>query len=203
MIRKENALLRLLMVDGGNQIAAAEMQQEAERFTALKEKGGAVVISASQLFPTPEHIAAQMVRLAEIEQGHKVLEPSAGTGRILDALPGGCKVTAVEIDTKLQEHLYNNHPKASLICGDFLKRGFLETFDRVIMNPPFKNGVDIKHILKAYDLLSPGGVLVALCAAGPRQREALLPLCDHWEQLPPRSFVGTNVNVLLLKIYKV
>ena len=43
-------------------------------------------VSAWQLFPTPPEIAAQMVTLAGIEPGHRVLEPSAGTGRLLDAI---------------------------------------------------------------------------------------------------------------------
>ena len=39
------------------------------------------------------------------------------------------------------------------------------------MNPPFDHGADIRHIDHARRKLNPGGRLVAICAAGPRQRE--------------------------------
>ena len=48
--------------------------------------------------------------------------------------------------------------------------------------------------------LKPGGKLVALCANGPRQREAFMNEAEHWEDLPAGSFreQGTNVNVALM-----
>ena len=49
--------------------------------------------------------------------------------------------------------------------------GELGTFDRIVMNPPFDHGADIRHIEHARGKLKPGGRLVAICAAGPRQRE--------------------------------
>lgn len=44
--------------------------------------------------------------------------------------------------------------------------------------------------------------LVALCANGPRQRQALQPLAAFWEDLPPGTFkkAETNVNVALVVI---
>lgn len=75
-------------------------------------------------------------------------------------------------------------------------------FDRIVMNPPFENGADIKHIEHARHLLKPGGRLVAICANGPRQRDRLMPLASHWEDLPPGTFkdAGTMVNTALLVI---
>jgi len=72
------------------------------------------------------------------------------------------------------------------------------------MNPPFERGADIGHIKHALGHLKPGGKLVALCADGPRQREALQPLTDTWETLPAGSFAsqGTGVNVAMLTITK-
>ena len=70
------------------------------------------------------------------------------------------------------------------------------------MNPPFKNGEDIKHIKHAAAMLKPNGLLVALCANGPRQANQLKPLADTWEPLPAGSFKdqGTAVSVVLLTI---
>jgi phospholipid N-methyltransferase len=61
-------------------------------------------VLAAQLFPTPAQLAAVMVELAQIEHGQEVLEPSAGTGAIVDAVrlamaegrAGRCAITAAE-----------------------------------------------------------------------------------------------------------
>ncbi len=42
----------------------------------------------------------------------------------------------------------------------------VQYYSRVIMNPPFSHGQDIRHILRAFSLLRPGGVLVAVCLNG-------------------------------------
>lgn len=64
----------------------------------------------------------------------------------------------------------------------------VQYYSRVIMNPPFSHGQDIRHILRAFSLLRPGGVLVAVCLNGPRQQEKLLPFSDVREELPRGTF---------------
>jgi hypothetical protein len=78
----------------------------------------------------------------------------------------------------------------------------LGTFDRIVMNPPFANATDIRHIEHARGKLAPGGRLVAICAAGPRQREQLAPIAADWIELPAGSFKeqGTNVNAAIVVI---
>jgi len=145
-----------------------------------------------------------MVELASIDHGNRVLEPSAGTGAILDALPGVdvCETTAVEIDAAIVRGVLTAHEGVhKLVCADFLEwPGELAKFDRIIMNPPFNGGADIKHIEHARTLLKPGGRIVALCANGPRQNEKLKPLADFWEELPAGTFAGTQVRAALLVI---
>lgn len=60
--------------------------------------------------------------------------------------------------------------------------------------------MDIKHINHAIGFLAPGGILVALCANGPRQQQEFQAYAEHWEDLPAGSFkeAGTNVNVALM-----
>lgn len=72
------------------------------------------------------------------------------------------------------------------------------------MNPPFENGADIRHIGHARTFLKPGGRLVAICANGPRQREALMPIADEWIDLPEDAFKesGTSVRTAILVITK-
>jgi protein-L-isoaspartate O-methyltransferase len=171
-------------------------------------KAGVQVIAAPQLFPTPPALAERMVEEADIRPGHSVLEPSAGTGAILAALPNVRpfgSVTAVEINATLAASL--EQVADETICGDFLEQnGNLGTFDRIVMNPPFQNGADIKHIQHAMKMLKPGGRLVAICANGPRQQSTLKPLAENsrgwYEELPAGTFAsqGTNVNTALLLI---
>lgn len=186
-----------------------EPEPQVEAFKVLEEqaKAGVQVVSAPQLFPTPPELAARMVELAEIEPGHRVLEPSAGTGALCRAVLSAARadVVAVEISPRLVEATRGNGVlcRVDFRCADFLAyNGDLGTFDRVVMNPPFANGADIQHIEHAASMLRPGGVLVALCANGPRQRAKLMERADFWEDLPPGSFkeAGTNVNVALLVI---
>ena len=166
-------------------------------------------MTAPQLFPTPPELAQRVVELAEIREEHTVLEPSAGTGNLLravrDASPGSL-LWAVEIDSRLMQHYANHKGRPacdSTTVGDFLAmNGELGTFDRVVMNPPFDHGADIRHIEHARGKLNPGGRLVAICANGPRQRAALQPIATAWIDLPAGSFAdqGTGVNTAIVVI---
>lgn len=195
-------------------------EPEAAKFEALAEtlKAGVQVVSANQLFPTPVNIALDMAHLAGIEKHHRVLEPSAGTGRLIEAVRGvsDCELVAIEISGALCASL-KTHTWAKINDirrDDFLECGPAEcnihatcdtdlgTFDRVLMNPPFENASDIKHILHAMTFLKPGGRLVAICANGPRQNEKLKPLADSWEELPAGTFEGTGVRAVMLVINK-
>lgn len=51
-------------------------------------------------------------------------------------------------------------------------------------------------------MLKPGGTLVAICADGPRQREALEAESSYWYPLPSGTFAGTGVASRLLVIDK-
>lgn len=167
-------------------------------------KAGIQVVSAPQLFPTPVALAARMVDEAEIEPGMDICEPESGTCRILEALPcvrPGGTVTAVEINYELSK-LAEAHADF-VVCSDFLLwDGGGRLYDRILMNPPFGNAQDIAHIKHAITLLKPRGKIVAICAGGPRQEAALMPLSDLWEPLPSGTFEesGTGVSSVLLTI---
>jgi phospholipid N-methyltransferase len=176
----------------------------------LKTTAAAVsVVAVPQLFPTPRDLAARMVSLADIQPGATVLEPSAGTGALLDAIrqdaAPSADVTAVEINMSLTT-ITNKARRVHY--GDFLEcsPADLGAFDRIIMNPPFANAADIKHITHARTMLKPGGRLVAICANGPRQNATLRPLVEacggFWEELAPDTFrsSGTGVSTVLLTL---
>jgi len=178
-------------------------QEESFQLMAQTLKAGVQVVSADQLFPTPPTLAARMVALADVQPGQRVLEPSAGTGALLGALAqvGADDVLAIEINPKLASRL--DATKAGVRCADFLQcNGDAGAFDRIVMNPPFKDAIDIRHIEHALGMLKPSGRLVAICANGPKQQERLRPLATSWEVLPSDTFAGTSVNAALFVIDK-
>lgn len=191
---------------------AAEFRQERENekqneFGQLRKalRAGVQVVSAPQLFPTPPDVAARVVELAEIEPGMNVLEPSAGTGNLIRAmLDLGASIYAVEINSELSRVLRDVVECRDLVdvrCADFLSlNGELGKFDRIVMNPPFRNGEDIRHIEHAKRFLAPGGRLVSVCADGPRQREKLMEDATAWIDLPAGSFTesGTEVSTAIV-----
>lgn len=159
-------------------------------------------------FFTPPEIAARMVELADIQDGDCIQEPSAGSGNIIreifKVIPEQNQglVLAIEIDGDLVSQLRDSFYGLNVWQRDVLEITNLPPCERIIMNPPFENGVDIKHIEHMRMFLRPGGKLVALCANGPKQQAAFKGIADHWEELPASSFKseGTNVNVALFTL---
>ncbi|MBE0548355.1 MAG: DUF3560 domain-containing protein [Rubrivivax sp.] len=204
---------------GAQAVKPDELRTDIEAMRALV-KGGVQVVSAPQLFPTPPGLAARMVDLASLAIGMRVLEPSAGTGRLLEALPGivpfgqvrqtALQVVAVEVNSALAARLACSGLAGTVRCADFLECSAdvedLGLFDAVLMNPPFAQGADIEHITHALTMLKPGGRLVALCANGPRQNASLRPMVEarggEWEDLPADTFKeeGTGVRVALISM---
>ena len=196
--------LRLRHLQEVTEAKAEEMANERPRFERLAGDRSRVVV-AFNLFQTPAPLASRLVNIAR--QGRdlgRVLEPSAGLGRIYQAIRfvSDARVDLVEIAPQCAAELYAaiaNDDAATLHQRDFLThRG---EYDTVIMNPPFKNGTDIKHIEHARTLLAPGGRLVSLCYAGTRQRAAY---GDRWEMLPAGSFrsEGTNADAAIVVFNK-
>lgn len=163
------------------------------------------------LFPTPAELAAEMVRRANIRPNNKVLEPSAGTGRIAKAAKeAGARVTCVELNWSLVARLSDMGFEA--IQSDFMEYNQPAHIDAVLMNPPFSNGADIDHVRHAYDLLTEGK-LIAIMSEGSFYRQDkkattfrlwLDTVGGYSEQLPPSTFKqsGTNVNTRIVTISK-
>lgn len=136
-------------------------------------------------FPTPAKLADQVAALACINPGNLVLEPSAGLGNLADAAKRAqphCIVHCIEIMHKLAEVLqlkghayigsdfmsddwYIKHPTAAT------PRAAVGRYDRIIMNPPFENGQDGEHVIRAFSFLKAGGILVAVISPGPLCRQ--------------------------------
>jgi hypothetical protein len=204
--------LRLLHLREHCEAVEEEMVEERARFARLaKSESAPRIVSSFNLFQTPEPLAERLASLCQLPPGSRVLEPSAGLGRLYRAIrkrSATCPVTLVDSSPDCCRELYGateTDPNAWLVQGDFLAQtpAKLGTFESILMNPPFKMGTDAVHILHALKFLAPGGVLVALCADGPRQNSKIRPIATTWEPLPPGSFKseGTNINTVLLTIH--
>jgi predicted RNA methylase len=203
-----NRLHELRMANDEARYAQGDLKPRFDRMAGRHENGTAPrAVSAFQLFQTPKEIAARLVSAAGISRSCRILEPSAGMGRILDAIgsAGGWDVTAVEVAANLAGELYRQERSGlKIIQRDFLtvtpsEIGF---FDSVAMNPPFHMRSDIRHIMHALKFLKPGGKLAALCLDTFHREKALKPLAETWEKLPSGTFSkeGTQVATVLFTI---
>ncbi len=159
-------------------------------------------------FPTPAPVVDQMLMMAATAlacPGVQVLEPSAGTGRIVDAvrlLNPSAQLTVVELHdlnaAVLRGKGYEVHEQ------DFttFEGG---PFDVVLMNPPFSVQGDklayITHITRAWEMCS--GVLVAIAPPGftfrqDKKSKAFADLVDdHGDHflLSPGSFKSSGTGI--------
>ena len=201
---------RLLHIRDETEAAGVEMVFERGRFDTLRDpENKPRAVAAFNLFQTPPDIADRMAAMLPNVGGGVILEPSAGLGRLYKALRRAGHAGPVILAEQSRDccrELYDltqEDHHVTLKQGDFLNMSF-DPVDAVIMNPPFKMGRDIKHILHAFDVLKPGGLLVSLCYNGVKQNKQLKPLADSWEVLPAGSFKseGTTAEVALITMVK-
>ena len=180
-----------------------------------------------QFFETPIEIVMMMVgRVVNwLRDKRKLyipdllaLEPSAGLGRIVQQLVNagfGNAIAAVEMDPEKCKAL-EKMGTCSVINQDFLqfapKNGIL--YDAIVMNPPFTNLNDVRHVMHAAKFLKPGGMLVAVMSMSWTFREDKLAAefrdwlqsQENWkaEDLPPETFKseGTGVRASLISFTK-
>lgn len=167
----------------------------------VKKGAGTEVSKDLQYYPTPTPVIERLLNSINIKNGEKVLEPSCGCGRILDALrKAGANAIGIEVNLERVE-------LAKSKGHNVLHANFLETvptgdFDRVVMNPPFYGKHYAQHVQHALKFLKPGGTLSAILPVTARYDHGLLD--GRWQDLPVGSFreSGTNVNTTILTIWK-
>ncbi len=134
-------------------------------------------------FPTPSPMANELVNLADIQPGDRVLEPSAGLGHIAEIIrtryPDN-PLTLIEQFWPLAEALQKKG--FDPVRGDFLEHK--GEYDKIVMNPPFERDQDIEHVQHAFSLLAPGGRLVAIMAGNKegsnKKKAAFRELIDEY-----------------------
>lgn len=131
-------------------------------------------------YPTPEHVAKQMLEGINLNTISSVLEPSAGKGDLAEVVAkamlrdghypyrqdfkdkiGTLDLDCIEIDPTLRAALKDKSYR--VVHDDFMTYDTRKQYDLIIMNPPFAQGAE--HVLKALSMLCHGGILVALVNA--------------------------------------
>lgn len=187
-------------------------------------------------FPTPapviELMLSMMRDLDPIPYRARILEPSAGTGAIADAVKAFADRKNAEYEEwgledrwewtlDCCEVLHVNRAVLSakghsLVGDDFMAWNPGEVYDAVVMNPPFSLDGDplayITHILHAWSLLKPGGVLGAVVPLGytyrtDKKSQAFLDLvCEYgeWEEVEGGAFKesGTMIPTTVVALEK-
>jgi hypothetical protein len=150
-----------------------------------------------QYYPTPVAVVERVVSGIYIQQGDRVLEPSCGCGRFLDALrKAGADVMGIEVDPGRVAHARAKGHRVML--ANFLETVPTGDYSRVVLNPPFFKTHYAKHVNHALKFLKPGGTLTAILPVTARYDHGLLD--GRWEDLPVGSFSesGTNINTTVL-----
>jgi predicted RNA methylase len=144
-----------------------------------------------QQFFTPDDMADYIVSLAQIQDGMSILEPEAGDGQLIRAIyrkfprimegPNDAPAVTVDYCEILEENKatlskWFREDKRAASRTSWLGDDFLQVkpptsniflFDRVIMNPPFADDQDIKHIRHAWEFVKRGGKLLSYCSDHP------------------------------------
>lgn len=130
----------------------------------FEEKARSLVGVIPGFFPTPPEIVERMIELAAVEAGDKILDPSAGSGAILDVIArrfGTENLSGIEFNMTLCDVLRAKGHQ--FLCADFLEIEGHHEHDVVLMNPPFERGQDAAHVAHALDFVKPvTGCVVAV-----------------------------------------
>ena len=163
---KDEAIAAVEVLESLDTSPRIEIDHAVEMAQNLRRQ--AIYTKVPDFFPTPAEIIDRMLKIANIEPWHKVLDPSAGGGDICLAVRnlGVQTVDCFEINSDLVQALtLLGFPP---LARDFLTATPRPIYDRILMNPPYCKDAYIEHVQNAYHWLFPGGELVAVLPNGYR-----------------------------------
>ncbi len=162
----------------------------------------------TNFFETPEVLADKMAELIDdVGLGARILEPSAGQGALIQAVQRAIKyevqpVDFCEIQPAFCELL--TQAGARKVGEDFTTYQPGPIYDAVIMNPPYRNKMAEQHLDHAWNLIKPGGKIVALVG-----RNACAWIDEEFsghvferEEIPRKTFKETSIPTYMYLICK-
>ncbi|PZV02940.1 MAG: hypothetical protein DCF32_14410 [Leptolyngbya sp.] len=114
---------------------------------------------------TPRPLGEQAIAFLDITDDDYVLDPQGGSGALLNVirvLHPGTRLATLETSDRLSKIL---QLQGFDVLGDDSMEYRPKPDERptkIAMNPPFEGMADIDHVLHAYDILAPGGTMVAI-----------------------------------------
>lgn len=112
---------------------------------------------------TRQMVIDQMLSGVNIPDGSRILEPSAGSGDLVEGIynyNSKVDVDCVELNKTLRESLYDEG--YNVIGKDFLNLKPNPIYDFVIACPTYKDCIDTEHIMHMYEFLKPNGKIISL-----------------------------------------
>lgn len=172
-----------------------------------------------QFYPTPDDLGKRLAKMLNTPQP-PILEPSAGTGNLIQAVMNLRKRDRWNPDFSVNDfHCVEiNSDRAATLKGkgfiviwdDFLTFNPLMPYRTIVMNPPFHKGA--AHLQKALHILADGGELVCILNAETiknpftNERKDLIRQLQSQEnyqvEFVQSAFADTNVEVALIYVKK-
>lgn len=152
---------------------------------------------ADDFYATPSWCTRSVLSTLPLDDGDRVLEPSAGEGAILRELVNAnprMRIQGLEID---EERCKRANAHCRTKRADFLSWKAADEFDLVITNPPFALAMDF--VQAALNILAPEGTCAMLLRlnwlASMKRASFLTRYCPDVYVLPRRpSFTGGGTD---------
>lgn len=158
-----------------------------------KPRASTAVAKDLQYYPTPQAVVDRVIGEISLRPGDRVLEPSCGCGRLLDAVRRHERLGIEVHPGRASEARAKGHP---VLCANFLDHPAAPDFDVVLMNPPFYGRHYLKHVEHALRFLKPGGSLVSILPASAwYDHGEIAAMGARWVDLPVGSFSESGTNV--------
>ena len=185
-------------------------------FANQKKNSGNKAAEGKDYFATPEPVGFKMVEWAVLNDGDKVLEPSAGHGAISRFFSPNTENVIIEPSGKLAALAQMNTDGAKVINSNFEDYNVVNKFNAIVMNPPFGVGgkTAMDHVAKAFKHLRDNGRIIAIVPDGPSMTKRFERWYDSEEAanaylvgevlLPGEAFkrAGTGIYTKILVIDK-
>lgn len=159
---------------------------------------------------TSQSVIDQFMQVANIKDGQKVLEPSAGVGLLAEGIlrfNSNIELDCIELNSQCKKELRNKG--LNVIWSDFLdfKPKFL--YDRVIGAPNFKDNIDCEHVIKMFECIKVGGTVTSIMSPFWMTGDSILQVnFRKWlvdkkysiTMLPDNSYIENNESVSTILI---